>query len=112
MRRKTIPHFKSEKEEALFWETHSPLDYPAQVGDIEDPFAFSPALLKKIAARKKERKQSLTIRIEQQQIALAKIIAGQKGLGYQTQMRMWIREGIHKELQEHPEIKKRIRAAA
>ncbi len=98
--------FKSEKEEAGFWSKHSPLDFPCEFTEIEQPFKFSPALLKKITKRQKERKRPLTIRMGQRQIDLAKVIAEVKGLGYQTQMRMWVIEGIRNELKMHPEIRR------
>ena len=100
-----LPKFKSEKEETRFWDTHSPLDYPGEFTDVKDPFEFTPALLKKAAIRKEERKRHLTLRMGQRQIDLAKVIAKCKGLGYQTQMRMWVIEGIRKDLAVHPEIK-------
>lgn len=97
---------KSEKEEAKFWGSHSPLDFPEEFTDVTEPFEFSPALLKKAAKRKQERKRTLTFRIGQEQVDLAKVIAKSRGLGYQTLMRMWIIEGINKEFHTHPEIKK------
>ncbi len=104
--KKKVPKFKSEEEESRFWDTHSPLDYPDEFADVEEPFEFAPALLKKVAGRQKERKHSLTLRMGQSQIDLAKVIAQYKGLGYQTLMRVWVIEGIRKELEAHPEVKK------
>ncbi len=106
MKIKNIPKFESEVEEAKFWDSHSPLDYQKEFIDIEEPLKFSPVLLRKFAKKKEEKKRLLTLRIEGHQVDLAKVIAKLKGLGYQTQMRMWIIEGIRKELIEHPEIKK------
>ncbi|MBL7130292.1 MAG: hypothetical protein ISS45_02640 [Candidatus Omnitrophica bacterium] len=103
---KKLPKFKSEEEEARFWDTHSPLDYPGEFTDVEEPFEFAPGLLRKVAKRRKERKRSLTLRMGQRQIDLARVIARYRGLGYQTQMRMWIIEGIHKDLATHPEVRK------
>ena len=104
--KKKIPKFKSEEEYAHFWETHSPLDYPEEFVDMEKPFEFSSALFKKAAKRKEERKRHLTLRMGQDQIDLAKVIAKYRGLGYQTLMRVWVIEGIHREIKEHPEIRK------
>lgn len=104
--KKKLPKFKSEKEEARFWETHSPVDYPEDFTNVEKIFEFAPALLKKVAKRKEERKRHLTLRMGQHQIDLAKIIAKYKGLGYQTLMRMWVIEGIHRDIQTHPELRK------
>ncbi len=104
--KKKLPKFKSEEDEARFWDTHSPLDYPDEFVEVKEPFKFAPALLRKVAKRREERKRSLTLRMGQLQIDLAKVIAKDKGLGYQTLMRMWVIEGIRKELEAHPEIKK------
>lgn len=106
MGRRRVPKFRSEEEEARFWDTHSVLDYPGEFVEVEEPFKFAPALLREVARRREERKRSLTLRMGQAQIDLAKVIARQKGLGYQTQMRVWVIEGIWKELKEHPELKR------
>ncbi|MFC2149248.1 CopG family antitoxin [Candidatus Auribacterota bacterium] len=105
---KKLPKFKTEKEEALFWEKHSALDYTDEFTDAEKPFEFAPKLLKKAANKREERKRSLTLRMGQDQIDLAKVIAKMQGLGYQTLMRMWVIEGIRKEIKTHPEIRKLI----
>ena len=39
--KKKLPKFKSEKEMAKFWDTHSPLDYPDEFKEIKDPFEFN-----------------------------------------------------------------------
>lgn len=44
-----------------------------------------------------QKKRHLTIRIGQKEIAQAKVLAKEKGIGYQTLMRMWIIEGIKRE---------------
>lgn len=74
--------------------------------EVEEPFRFSPGLLREVARRREERKRSLTLRMGQAQIDLTKVIARHKGLGYQTQMRMWVIEGIRKELKDHPGLKR------
>jgi len=106
---KKIPKFRSEDEEARFWGKESPLDYPHDIKKIKNPFQFSVEFLEKAAARHKEKKRSLTLRMEHSLILLAKIIAKQRGNYYQALLRGWIRDGILKELAEHPEIKQAIR---
>lgn len=103
---KKLPKFKSEEEEARFWETHSPLDYPGHFSDVESPFQVDPELLKRVSSERHRRKRMLTLRIGENQIDLAKIIARWKGLGYQTQMRIWVIEGIRREIEEHPQIRR------
>ena len=106
---KKIPKFKSEEEEARFWSENSPLDYPDEFTEEEKPFKFDINLLRKAAQKLKERKTSLTFRMEESQILLAKIIARRRGDHYQTLMRRWIRERILRELRENPEVEKEIR---
>jgi len=106
---KKLPKFKSEDEEARFWDKASVLDYPHEFKEIKNPFKFSVEFLEKTAARHKEKKRSLTIRMEHSLILLAKIIAKQRGDYYQALLRGWIRDGILKELADHPEIKQAIR---
>jgi predicted DNA binding CopG/RHH family protein len=108
MKRK-IPHFKTEKEEADYWSKHSPLEHPDEFKDIEAPFEFALALLEKAAMRHKEKKKLLTLRMEESQIFMAKIIAKVYGDNYQSLMRKWIRERILQELKAHPDIENDIK---
>lgn len=109
MGKKRLPKFRSEEEEALFWSKHSPLDYPEEFAEIEEPIIIDPDLVKRITEERKERKRSITFRIEPSKIALVKIIAGKQGSGYQTLMRMWINDKIYKEIKTHPEIIKELK---
>ncbi len=43
---KKLPKFKSEGEEARFWDTHSPLDYPDEFTEVKEPFKIAPSHLK------------------------------------------------------------------
>jgi len=103
-----IPKFKSEEAEIRFWDKNSPLDYPDELVEEKKPFKFDNSLFKKAAHKQRERKTSLTFRMEESQILLAKIIAKRRGDHYQTLMRRWVRERIIRELKENPEIEKEI----
>ena len=52
--KKVIPKFRTEEEEARFWDTHSPLDYPGDFTEVKEPFEFGPGLLNKAARRRLE----------------------------------------------------------
>lgn len=108
-KRKKIPKFRSEKETAEFWSKHSPLDYPDEFKALKKPFEFDIDFLKKMAKEHKEKKKVVTLRMEESQILLAKIIANRLGDYYQSLIRTWVREGILRELEDHPEIEKDIR---
>lgn len=90
-----VPKFKSEKEEAEFWDTHSIVDY---FDDMQEaaPLKLSPKLKEKLEARRRN-KVLLTLRIDPRLIDQAKQVAEQKAIGYQTLMQMWIAEGLNHE---------------
>ncbi len=61
------------------------------------PAKVSKALEKAIRERHEAAKSPISIRLGSEQIAAAKRIAAAKSVGYQTQLRMWIAEGIKRE---------------
>ena len=105
---KRIPKFKSEEEKARFWSKNSPLDYLDQFVEEKEPFKFALSLLEKAAEKHKERKTSLTLRMEESLILLAKIIAKKHNDHYQALMRKWIRQEILKELKQDSSIEKEM----
>lgn len=107
--KKKLPNFRSEKEMADFWSKNSPLDYPDEFEEIKTPLQFSLRFLKKLAEKHKEKKKTYTLRVEESQILLAKLIANRKGNYYQALIRHWIREGIIRELDKNPDIENYIR---
>ena len=91
-----LPKVQSDQEAAEYFETHS----VASVWDRlpEAPQAkLSPALAGKIRDRHARAKSPISLRLAPEQIAAAKHIAAEKSVGYQTQLRMWIAEGIRRE---------------
>ncbi len=91
-----LPKLKSDREAADYFETHS----VATVRDrlTEAPQARPlPALAKKIRGRRAQAKSPISLRLAPEQIAAAKRIAASKSVGYQTQLRMWIAEGLRRE---------------
>jgi hypothetical protein len=53
-------------------------------------------LEKGIRERRAEAKSPISIRLDAEQIAVTKKIAAAKSVGYQTQLRLWIAEGIRR----------------
>jgi predicted DNA binding CopG/RHH family protein len=82
---KHIPKFKSEAEEARFWDTHSVTDYLHELKEVHNVKFPRP------------RKRLISMRLEDNQIKSLKQVAATKGLGYLTLMRMWIIERLYKE---------------
>jgi len=91
---KKIPEFKSEEEEALFWDEHDTTEFIEEFEPAEVEIA--PELKDKILS-KRELKKAVTLRLEPSQIEAIKKIAAKKGLPYQTLIRMWLTEKIAKE---------------
>lgn len=97
--RTPLPKFRSDESAAEYFETHSVAEVWGQLpdGKLAKP---SKALAKSIRGRHAEAKSAISIRLGQEQIAAAKKIAAVKSVGYQTQLRMWIAEGIRREAQQ------------
>jgi predicted DNA binding CopG/RHH family protein len=91
-----LPKFRSDKAAAEYLETHSVAEAWNQLpaGKQAKPSA---ALRKAIRERHAQAKSPVSIRLVPEQIRAAKKIAATKSVGYQTQLRMWIAEGIRRE---------------
>lgn len=88
-----FPKFRSEKEEAEFWDAHNSLDY------IESDEPVEIEVDHELAARAGEREKTkrVTLRLRVSQIEAAKKIAVRKDIPYQTLIRSWIAEAIRRE---------------
>ena len=91
-----LPNFRSDEEAANYFQTHSVADMWGQLPEAV-PAKVSKALEKSIRQRHATAKSPISIRLDPEQIAAAKKIAAAKSVGYQTQLRMWIAEGIRRE---------------
>jgi predicted DNA binding CopG/RHH family protein len=94
-----LPKFRSDNEAARYFETHSVADV---WNDLPAAKAVKPSrdLTAAIRKRHASAKSPISIRLAPQQIATAKKIATAKSIGYQTQLRMWIAEGIERETKQ------------
>jgi predicted DNA binding CopG/RHH family protein len=92
----SLPKFRSDKEAAEYFESHSVADVWDQLPE-DQPAKPSAALAKGIRLRHARAKSPISLRLAPEQIAAAKKIASAKSVGYQTQLRMWIAEGIRRE---------------
>jgi len=91
-----LARFRSDKEAAEFFEGHSVAGVWDQLPEARQAKP-SAALEKTIRERRARAKAAISIRLTPEQIAAAKHIAAAKSVGYQTQLRMWIAEGIRRE---------------
>src|SRR5689334_24772388 len=91
-----LPKFQSDRDAAEFFDSHS----VAKLWDHlpkGSPAKASAKLAGKIRDRHAGAKAPISLRLAPEQIAAAKHIAAAKSVGYQTQLRMWIVEGIRRE---------------
>jgi predicted DNA binding CopG/RHH family protein len=91
-----LPEFRSDEAAAQYFETHSVAEMWDQL-PASTPSKPSKALGNAIRQRHTVTKSPISIRLGPEQIAAAKKIAAAKSVGYQTQLRMWIAEGIRRE---------------
>ncbi len=91
-----LPKFKSDQAAAEFFDKHSVAELWDKLPETK-PAKLSSALAAKIPDRHRRPKSPISIRLEPDQIAAAKHIAAAKSVAYQTQLRMWIAEGIRRE---------------
>ena len=91
-----LPKFPSDEAAAGYFETHSIAEVWNQLPEAK-PAKPSRGLAKSIRERHAAAKAPISIRLGPEQIAEAKRIASAKSIGYQTQLRMWIAEGIRRE---------------
>jgi len=94
-----LPKFPSDKAATDYLETHSVAEVWDQLPSAK-PVKASAALSKSIRERHSKTKSPVSIRLVPEQIEAAKKIAANKSVGYQTQLRMWIAEGIRREAKQ------------
>jgi predicted DNA binding CopG/RHH family protein len=91
-----LPRFRSDNEAADYFQAHSMAGVWDQLPEAK-PAKASKALEKSIRERHAAVKVPISIRLGPEHIAAAKKIAAAKSVGYQTQLRMWIAEGIRRD---------------
>jgi hypothetical protein len=91
-----LPEFKTSEEFADWVDTH---DTSRVWGKLRParPIKMPPEQIRAIHERHGARKAAISIRLDEEQIKAARKIAAKKSIGYQTQLRMWIAEGINRE---------------
>jgi len=100
----SLPKFQSDQEAAEYFETHTVAGVWHRLPEAPQAKP-SPALARKIRDCRARAKAPISLRLAPEQIAAAKHIAAAKSVGYQTQLRMWIAEGIRREAKRASLIK-------
>lgn len=78
-----IPYFRSIKEEAKFWDTHSFTDYWDELEDVDI-----------IVDLDEPKKETLIVRLQKEFKKRLEKIARSKGLNVSTLARMWLIEKL------------------
>jgi predicted DNA binding CopG/RHH family protein len=91
-----LPKFSSDEAAAEYFQTHSVAEVWDELPEAK-PGKPSKALATSIRERHSAAKFPISIRLGPEQIEAARQIAAAKSVGYQTQLRMWIAEGIRRE---------------
>ena len=92
-----MPKFKNESDEADWWAS------PAGRAYVSEKFAATRKSGKKlvgpglVAALNNKASVQITIRLPETDLQQARKIADRKGIGYQTLLKMLVREGLQRE---------------
>ena len=81
-----IPQFKTEQEEADFWDSHDSTDFLDETEAVDVTFVDARPAMKQIS-----------LRLDPSVISQLKSLARSKGVGYQTMIRMWVMERLGQE---------------
>ncbi|MFZ0770754.1 MAG: CopG family antitoxin [Candidatus Sulfotelmatobacter sp.] len=90
MKQVAVPKFSSEAEEAAWWDTHR-TEIEAEIRRRMKQ--RKPLTLSNLAQRS-EPSQPVTLRIPKQDLETARRLAARKGVGYQTYIKMLLREAL------------------
>src|SRR5580704_6468766 len=96
MKQVVIPKFSSEAEEAAWWDIHRP-DIEAEIRKRikkKKPLTLSNLL------RGANPSQPVTLRVSQEDLETARRLAARRGLGYQTYMKMLLRNALSEDSAE------------
>jgi predicted DNA binding CopG/RHH family protein len=81
-----IPQFVNEQEEADFWATHDATEHLDETEPEQVVFVDA-----------RPPKKQISLRLDPDAIERLKAISDQKGMGYQTLIRMWVMERLTQE---------------
>lgn len=96
MRQAVIPEFSSEAEEAAWWDAHrSEIE-----AEIRQRVRQKPLLTLGSLLQGTKPSHPITLRISTQDLETARRLAARKGLGYQTYIKMLLREALEKHASE------------
>jgi hypothetical protein len=99
MNRKTpqMPKFRSENEEADWWASKAGRAYVKQKSGEAQSKRTTTGGSRLVAMLNKRSSVQIAIRLPEADLVEARKIAGRKGIGYQTLLKMLVHEGLARE---------------
>ena len=99
MNKKTpqMPRFKSESEETDWWASKAGRAYLKQKSSEAQSKGTTTEGSRLVAMLNKKSSVPIAIRLPEADLAQARKIAGRKGIGYQTLLKMLVHEGLARE---------------
>ncbi len=92
-----IPKFKSESDEADWWASRAGRDYVKQKSAAAQSKGIKARRSSLVTKLNKKSSVQIAIRLPEADLAQARRIAERKGIGYQTLLKMLVREGLVRE---------------
>lgn len=80
-----IPTFRTIEEEAEFWDTHSTAEFEDEFEEVSDV---------QFVVTRARPKKGITVRLEEDSLAVLREEARAKGIGPSTLIRMWVLERL------------------
>ena len=96
MKKLVVPKFATEAEEARWWDNHMDVVGKNLVEAIRTG-AVKRGGPRRVIQERRESK-NITIRVAVADIARARVLAAQKGIGYQTYMKILLKEALDREI--------------
>ena len=92
-----MPRFKTEDEEADWWASPAGRAYVKQKSAAARAKGTKTAGSSLVAKLNKKTSVQIALRLPEANIKQAREIAGRKGIGYQTLLKMFVHEGLQRE---------------
>ena len=96
-----IPKFRSESDEADWWASQAGRAFVKQKSAEAQSKRSKAGGSRLVAMLNKKRSVQIAIRLPEADLAQARKIAERKGIGYQTLLKMLVREGLLREARRH-----------
>jgi predicted DNA binding CopG/RHH family protein len=96
-KRIAIPHFRSESQEADWWASREGREYLKQRSAEAQSDGIKPKGSRLVAGINRRTSVQIALRLPETDLEQARTIAGRKGIGYQTLLKMLVHEGLRRE---------------